>query len=168
MNTLIREMSQLLDIQRAMIYDAIDEVLQDTFGELGDMMLKYEKMDGERVDFRRAVAGVPASILNEIRDHAEAGDLHYWMTEGGEGRSARLKLAFLNANSLSAKDFREKFPNAFCKWTEADDARLKEMWEAGTPWVEMSNIFGRNVNALKLRLQRLGVDLGPDAGRPRR
>ena len=41
------------------------------------------------------------------------------------------------------------------------------MYAGGSTWRALSNHFGRNVNAIKLRLQHLGIDLGADAASAR-
>ena len=47
------------------------------------------------------------------------------------------------------------------------DEALLEMYAHKPSWRSLSSHFGRNINAIKLRLQHLGVDLGAEAGRAR-
>ena len=93
------------------------------------------------------------------------------------GDRIQLLKEFLDFNSLQMEDFRRRFPNAFKKWTKEEDAMLLESYQLeledathneGVDWDFLAFDLGRNVNAIKLRLEKLGVDLGSEAGRPRR
>lgn len=164
-----KRIEEKMGVERFMLYEDICEVIMDVFVEIGTMMRSQEGLcGGEKVRFASPVAGLPVSVLEQIRDKSEEGDVMQWVTSWTEGEKARYMLAFLNVNALSAKDFRDKFPRAYTPWLDDDDATLIDMWQQGTKWTEMSQTLGRNVNALKLRLQHLGVDLGAEAGRPRR
>jgi ATP-dependent DNA helicase PIF1 len=49
---------------------------------------------------------------------------------------------------------REKFPNAYRPWAEADDAKLKELFEDGAKLKDLSNTFGRHPGSIKKRLEK--------------
>jgi ATP-dependent DNA helicase PIF1 len=58
---------------------------------------------------------------------------------------------------------REKYPNAFRPWPEADDARLRELFESGVGLAAMSETFGRQPGSIRARLKKHfgeGVELG--------
>lgn len=50
---------------------------------------------------------------------------------------------------------REKFPNAGRPWSEEDDRRLAELFEADTPMKNMATEFGRKASAITARLVKL-------------
>ena len=72
------------------------------------------------------------------------------------------------------QELRARFPRAFTKWVAEEDQTLLAQYQDATAqgqkvnWGALAGRFGRNVNAIKLRLEHLGVNLGPDAGQPRR
>jgi len=75
-----------------------------------------------------------------------------------------VELAFLDLNALNNSVFRMKYPNAFQKWSEEDDKALVRLYNEGMTWADLSLKFGRNMNALKIRLQSLGYEV-PNARR---
>lgn len=49
---------------------------------------------------------------------------------------------------------RKVHPNAFKPWAKADDAKLKELFEAGAPVAELSKTFGRQSGSIRSRLKK--------------
>lgn len=163
-----KRMAAVLDVQRCMIYETVEDVMSETFCEIGQMFMTQEKVQGCDLTFKKSLCGLPVDVLKDIRQHAIDDDIPEWIAMGAEGKRARLLMSFLDTNRLSAEDFKAKFPMAYAKWTDEDDSTLKKMWSEGQSWASMSGVLQRNVNALKLRLEKLGVDLGKEAGVPRR
>ena len=104
----------------------------------------------------------------------DAGDLAEWLTSGAAGNKITCISQFLNLNAMQMQELRVRFPRAFMKWTDDEDRALLSLYQEATAqgkkvgWGELARTFGRNTNALRLRLEHLGVDLGDEAGQPRR
>lgn len=159
---------EILDDYRSFAYNHLDDLMQAAYLEIGRVL-------SEGTDIPpRSIHGLSPLVLRLIRKHALDGNLEEWLMAGGPGEKERCLLDFLNYGSLQMKSFRARFPRAFTKWTEEEDAALldeyKQQSGSGRPirWGEMSDRLGRNPNALKLRLEHLGENLGADAGRSRR
>lgn len=52
---------------------------------------------------------------------------------------------------------REKYPNAYKPWPAGEEKKLKEMFEAGKSFDEISDEFGRGAGGIKTRLIKLGL-----------
>lgn len=52
---------------------------------------------------------------------------------------------------------REKFPNAYKKWENADDLELKKMFQENISMKEMASFFKRKNSAIRQRLIKLGL-----------
>lgn len=52
---------------------------------------------------------------------------------------------------------REKFPNAYKKWENADDLELKKMFQENISMKEMAGFFKRKNSAIRQRLIKLGL-----------
>lgn len=50
-----------------------------------------------------------------------------------------------------------KYPNAYKRWTEEDDSRLKKEFEEGKSIEDLAKMFLRNTGAIQSRLYKLGV-----------
>lgn len=48
--------------------------------------------------------------------------------------------------------------NAYAKWTQEDDDRLKELYRKGISIQELTQIFGRNEGAIYSRIGKLGIE----------
>jgi DNA-directed RNA polymerase specialized sigma24 family protein len=55
-------------------------------------------------------------------------------------------------------DKRRENPQAYVRWTEDEEARLRQAHEAGVPVGELARRHERNEGAIRSRLQRLGLD----------
>lgn len=157
----------ILDEQRAQAHDALDDLMYESFLEIGALLSAPDTP-------ARAVAGLSPRTLQLIRQHHDAGDLAEWLAAGAGGTKSICISQFLNLNALQMQELRARFPRAFTKWAAEEDQTLLAQYQDATAqgqkvnWGALAGRFGRNVNALKLRLEHLGVDLGPDAGHSRR
>ena len=157
----------ILDEQRAQAHDALDDLMYESFLEIGALLSAPDTP-------ARAVAGLSPRTLQLIRQHHDAGDLAEWLAAGAGGTKSICISQFLNLNALQMQELRARFPRAFTKWAAEEDQTLLAQYQDATTqgqkvnWGALAGRFGRNVNALKLRLEHLGVDLGPDAGHSRR
>ena len=163
--------SAILDEHRALAHDTLDDLMHESFLEIGALL--STPAEGAAAP-ERAVGGLSPRTLQLIRQHHDAGDLAEWLTTGAGGNKSTCISQFLNLNALQMQELRARFPRAFTKWAAEEDQTLLAQYQDATAqgqkvnWGALAGRFGRNVNALKLRLEHLGVDLGPDAGRPRR
>lgn len=167
--------SAILDEHRALAHDTLDDLMHEAFLEIGALLLAPAGGSAApEAAPARAVAGLSARTLQLIRQHHDAGDLAEWLTTGAGGNKSTCISQFLNLNALQMQELRARFPRAFTKWADEEDQTLLAQYQDATAqgqkvnWGALAGRFGRNVNALKLRLEHLGVDLGPDAGQPRR
>jgi ATP-dependent DNA helicase PIF1 len=87
-------------------------------------------------NFLRAIGAIEPSPIREKEFSSEG------KTVGGSGKLAAI---------------REKFPNAGRAWTDADDERLTELFNADTPMKAVVKEFGRKSGAINARLAKLGL-----------
>ena len=150
-----------------MAHEALDDLMYETFLEIGEVLAESEEVPG------KAVGGLSSFALRQIRQHAQTGDLAEWLASGADGDKSLYLRDFLNLGKLQMTELKSRYPRAFTKWTPEEDegllARYQKESEGGrrVPWGRMATDLGRNPNALRLRLEHLGIDLGPEAGRPR-
>jgi hypothetical protein len=74
------------------------------------------------------------------------------------------KLARTTEAGMDLARIRQKYPNAYQQWTAVSDRRLMEAYTNGGSVAELAEEFGRNRNAIRSRLVKLGID--PDGPRP--
>ena len=164
----------LLHTYRAIARETIESLMQEAFEEIGRIL---EGEDGEpapELPVNKPLHGLSPATLAQISQHHSLFDLADWLAEGADGQMPRLLSEFLELDRLRREDFRRRFPRAFHKWTPEEDAWLLKEYEMASslagriPWDDLADRCHRNPNALKLRLERLGVALRPeDSGRAR-
>lgn len=74
-------------------------------------------------------------------------------TEYARSKSWRARRKFPPAAEI--EKMRSRYPNAYEKWTEADDQELMQMGERGVSKAEMAKRFGRKRSAITSRLKKL-------------
>ena len=158
---------QILDEQRSLAYDALDDLMYEAFLEVGHVLTE----NGD-ADQPQAVGGLSSYALRQIRQHVADGNLAEWLSAGADGDKSLYLRDFLNFNKLQMDELRVRYPRAFSKWTE-DEALLvcyRQEAQQGQkiPWGQIAKQLQRNPNAIRLRLEHLGINLGSDAGRQRR
>jgi ATP-dependent exoDNAse (exonuclease V) alpha subunit len=57
----------------------------------------------------------------------------------------------------SVEKIREKFPNAYRSWSEAEDEKLEKLFKKGEEVKDLVKIFGRKSGAVRSRLVKLGL-----------
>lgn len=163
----------ILDEHRSMAYIALDDLMYEAFQKLGKALAETGNLDASETSGRRQY-GFSDFALRQIRQHTEAGDLTDWLAAGADGDKMLYLRDFLNLSKLESDEFRRRYPRAFTKWTPDQDEALLAAYRVivdgggRVQWREFSRRFERNPNAIKLRLEHLGVDLGADAGHSRR
>ena len=143
---------EILDDYRPFAYGVVEETMMAAFLKIGQLFSEETEIPD------KPVYGLSPFVLQQIREHAVEGNLEEWLKAGSSGEKAQCLLDFLNVSRLQMKSLRARF----------DEYRRQS--ETGLPvrWGELSERFGRNPNALRLRLEHLGEDLGADTGRSRR
>lgn len=66
-----------------------------------------------------------------------------------------------NGKAYTVDRVREKYPRAYERWTEDEDAELQQLHQQGVPTSEIAAHFGRQPNAITSRLIKLGLAAGP-------
>jgi len=157
----------VLTPHRSIALDALTDIMMEALTEVGQVLNSELGPGDEGWDFDRMVCGFRPEQMENILSYAESENLIQWVSTMSEQDRLSLLMAFLNWDRMRMNDFRSRFPNSFTKWTPSDDEALLEMYGAGRSWQVMSEHFGRNINAVKLRLQHLGVDLGAESAHTR-
>ena len=152
---------------RSIAYDALTDIMMDALKDVSEWMNADECSGMDGWEFDRDVCGFRQEQLEKVFISGGGDRLLHWVAGMQEQDRLSLLMSFLDWDRLRMNDFRARYPNSFLKWSGSDDEALLEMYSSGSSWRTLSNHFGRNVNAIKLRLQHLGVDLGADAGRSR-
>jgi len=160
-------MEAVLAPHRGIAYDALTDVLMDALEEV--LLLLNGEASGadEGLEFDKRVCGFRPEQMERISKCENPEKLLHWVSGMADQERLSLLMAFLNWDEIRMREFRARFPNSFMKWNPSDDDELRRMYAAGSTWRALSNHFGRNVNAIKLRLQHLGIDLGADAASSR-
>lgn len=159
---------QILEENRSTAHDVLEDLMLETFQDIGKVLAET----GGQSD--KAICGLSAFALRQIGQHAQSGDLAEWLAAGADGDKSLYLRDFLNLSKLQMIELRTRYPRAFTKWTPEEDENLLARYQtesvSGTrvPWGRMASDLGRNPNALRLRLEHLGIDLGPEASRSRR
>lgn len=148
-------MEELKDIIEAWRHDALsslDDIMADAFEGIQAFMDEWEKTTGE-VLTEKGCNGISSLTLKQL-DQCGIDDIDKLIC--GPDRS-RLIMEFLGISSLRMKEFRAKYPNAYAKWDRTADAQLLEERRRGASLQHLAQTFGRNVNAIKIRLEKLGA-----------
>ena len=169
---------EVLDEHRSLAHGALDDLMYEAFLEIGRILSTPE---GEAVGEGQSgstpvqsVGGMSAYALRQIQHHTAAGDLADWLAGGADKDKCLYLRDFLNLGKLQAEELRMRYPKAFTKWTDDQDQALLSSYRQAVEdgksvnWRQLSEPFGRNINAIKLRLEHLGIALGAEAGRSRR
>ncbi len=170
---------EILDEHRSLAHGALDDLMYEAFLEIGRILNTPEEAAGESQAGSvpapvHSVGGLSSFALRQIQHHTAAGDLADWLAGGADKDKCLYLRDFLNLGKLQAEELRLRYPKAFTKWTDDQDqallANYMQAAEGGRSvnWKQLSEPFGRNVNAIKLRLERLGIHLGAEAGHSRR
>jgi len=59
--------------------------------------------------------------------------------------------------AYSVEEIRRKYPNAYAKWTDEEERRLRTEYNRGKVINELARTFGRKPGAIRSRLLRLGL-----------
>ena len=161
------QMNEILSSHRKVADEAVADVMLDAFREVGAFLAETEEAEGAVLEFDKGAGAFKPEDLEKVLVHWRKQDLVEWFIGLSELERTTLMSRFLDYDRMRIQEFRARYPKAFMKWSAEEDAELSAMYSGQCSWREMSAHFGRNTNALKLRLERLGFDLGANAGRSR-
>ena len=173
-SSLEAQMREILSPLRSAAQDAVEDLMQEAFAEVGKLLASTAKDSGKRISFDKQVCGLAPFLLKQIYEQTEAGKLEGWLAGNTDKDRYRRFSDFLDLFRMQQEGFRARFPKAYQKWTPEEDAELLSQYAIASEgkkkvhWNELGHKFGRNANAIKLRRGRLGVNLGIEAGVPRR
>lgn len=173
-SSLEAQMHEILSPLRSAAQDAVEDLMQEAFTSVGKLLVSTARDSGKRISFDKQVCGLAPFLLKHIYDYSMAGELEDWLAGDPDNDRYRRFSDFLDLFRMQQEGFRARFPKAYQKWTPEEDAELLRQYaiasdgEKKVHWDELSHTFDRNVNAIKLRLGRLGINLGKESGVPRR
>ena len=173
-SSLETEILEIISPLRSAALDAVEDLMNDAFMQVGELLARACSESGKPLIFNRQACGLAPFLLKQLYEHAAAGTLESWLVENAGDDRYRKISDFLDLYRIQLDGFRSRYPKAFQKWTPEDDAALLSLYHQAADggrkvrWQELERRFGRNGNALRLRLGRLGVDLGEESGTPRR
>lgn len=174
----ISEMSGVLEpiikSNREMAYEAIEELMLEALSDAMKAVQTNVQGAGEDIRFDKAICGLKPQLLSMAYQRFVNNDLEKWYISADRYDKIWMLMDFLDVDGARKAEFMSRYPNAYGKWSADEDNKLLQMYNdsvsspSGKPmWKAMSEELGRNVNALKLRLERLGIDLGDDVGHSR-
>ncbi|MDO8512236.1 MAG: PIF1 family DEAD/DEAH box helicase [bacterium] len=102
------------------------------------------------VDFR-----AQSEALSQEFSKLSAEELEKMHRNYIQGMGGVLKTSGESEKKYSLEIIREKFKNAYAKWTEEDDKLLAELFGQGRGYKDMANHFGRKTGAITARLKKL-------------
>lgn len=160
---LIKEISAIIKSGRKSSINIIKSELADCIYDIGELIEDRLSETGEQPVFEKPVAGFTPDQLSQFLDVYRNEEVYAWVDNGANGQIDDLILRLVNFRKMNKSGLKAKFPNTFQKWTEQDDQDLRTIFErkgeAGLNWQDLSEMFGRPVNAIKIRLERLGFTL---------
>ena len=139
----------------------------EAFEELCNFLNDKNIVGEEGWSFNHPVCGFRPEQIERILELGKAGGPVQWLARLTEAERMAMIMAFMDWDRIRMREFRSRYPKSFMKWEPDEEEALLEMYSQKVSWRTLSSHFGRNINAIKLRLQHLGVDLGEEAGRAR-
>lgn len=167
-------MQEIVSPLRSAALDAIEDLMNDAFMQVGALLVKACHESGKPLTFNRQACGLAPFLLKRLYEQASAGTLENWLVEDAGNDRYRKISDFLDLYRIQLDGFRSRYPKAFHKWSPEEDTELLQLYHQAVDgggrvrWQDFEKVFGRNGNALRIRLGKLGADLGKEAGTPRR
>lgn len=149
---LTRKLAEIVACGREEAYAYVEGVMLEVFQEIAREIEVWEKINCEEFQIERAVDGLSIETLQKVRSNFADGTLPKMIQDPYRPKSL---MEFLKTRALSMASFRIKYPNAFTAWTKEQDALLEALIDEGRSTEEISEVLGRNPNAIEIRLARL-------------
>jgi len=118
------------------------------------------------IDVKESRSGVKYLVISESRSSKEAREHSRVMIfqEHIPSFVRALKRAletfgivFPEGKTYSQAEIRSRYPKAYMKWTQEEEAILSEGFLQGKSVEELANILGRKPSAVRSRLRKLGL-----------
>lgn len=110
------------------------------------------------------LAGFDAATISKYLDREIDSDtFSQILREEGE---SRMILDFFDFEKMKMDAFRSRYPKSFSKWTDEDDTQLLQLFDSGCSLGDIAQAVKRNVNAVRIRLDKLGRNVPGGPGRP--
>jgi hypothetical protein len=137
-------------------------------------MTSGEKLFSEKVsagsrtylfDVKESINGVKYLIITESRENMEETHKNKIiifqdnLLAFNEGFIKAIEFMFdkTETRTYNIHEIRKRHPKAYTKWTQEEDARLKNQYVQGRTIDELADIFQRKPSAVRSRLQKLGL-----------
>lgn len=151
-----RKLRRILDDGRHEAMMRIEDIEKEVFERIAKEIAEEESRSGKTMNLAKGLLGMKAESIREIcEEYRKSGDLCSYTR--GDKRSS-LVMEFLNFDRMRVRMFKTRYPKAFMKWSKDEEDRLCEMMKAGESFEAMSRAFKRNINSIKLHLDRLGCE----------
>jgi len=117
-------------------------------------------------EVKESVDGVKYLVITESREVGEESRKNNRimifqdkMSAFNEGFIKALEFMFgeNESKAYSIQEIRQKYPKAYERWTGDEDVHLKNEFTKGKTINELADIFQRKPNAIRSRLQKLGL-----------
>jgi len=107
-------------------------------------------------DFRAASTAASVAFANIAVDELKSMQDNFIKMSGGHEPDKNQKAK--EDGELSKLDkLRQKHPNAYRPWSDADDERLQQLFEQGSTPSQLQKEFGRQRGSIHARLVKLGL-----------
>ncbi|MDP3997331.1 MAG: PIF1 family DEAD/DEAH box helicase [Candidatus Andersenbacteria bacterium] len=87
----------------------------------------------------------------------EISKMHQNFIRAMGGKLTKNKGSAASGKVYSVELVRQKYPNAYRPWSEADDSRLTELYKEGKGVKDLAEVFGRKRGAIRARLEKIGL-----------
>ena len=118
------------------------------------------------IDGKESRSGVKCLVISESRMSEEKWEHNRVMVFQEHipsfvralGRALEaLGIAFSKSKTYSQVEIRSRYPKAYTRWTQEEEAILSEGFLQGKSIEELANILGRKPGAVRSRLRKLGL-----------
>ncbi len=90
------------------------------------------------------------ALTSFISNYKTANDFSFAYNDETSNANTRL-----HSQKYTFEDKRKEFPNAYRSWLDSEDTLLCALYDYGVSTKLMSEVFGRNSNAIRSRLHKL-------------
>jgi len=136
---------------RAAAYQVIDGFLMEVFKDIHRILVEMDVTEEEIYTLTGPVSGVTRLTLASVSKCTSENLAEYVLGS----IKPRLQSQLLDIPTLSRNAFRTSYPQAFKKWEAEEDRLLAQLYKEGISWYDISAKLQRNINAVKLRAEKL-------------
>ncbi|MCQ2147593.1 MAG: hypothetical protein MJZ16_08765 [Bacteroidales bacterium] len=150
---------EIIDSGRRSALEVVSEMMCITFEEIIELLRANEVNGEELLKEKIFLSNVSTYSLSAMLSESRNGSLRDYLI--GKSKSSFM-MSFLDIRTLSKEALQSEYKKAFEKWTLEEEMILTGMYNEGKSWKEISEHLQRNINAIKIRVEKLGlaVDTG--------